>query len=206
MNDNPTHKAVIAEAERLCTRAAALTNPASQAYDPWAKPYAPSKEAAYKLCQRIANRLERDLKATKPTATAAEIAKERAKAPRLAIQEMQMRASERTAAHRADMEADRRRRERLSRIQRNARDGREAAVSGLSPGQRIDRAIAQLSVVAAPAASTVEAPVTGSREQPPPPFTIDPADKARERAVELARKLENDLDAAKRRRVELEAA
>lgn len=98
---------------------------------------------------------------------------------------------------------------RHARRQRTAARDRQAELANLTVGQRIDKALASLTTIQAAKASgaldTVR--VSGSHDDNPVPMSPgDPAAKARAIARDACRQVEDELESARRRRVESEAA
>lgn len=75
--------------------------------------------------------------------------------------------------------------------QRKFRETREKLREHLSSGQRIDGAIARMSVIASPAGAQIGQSVHGGTPDHTPAFTVDAADKARR----IARKAVQDIEA-----------
>lgn len=201
--DRPTTRAVVKYADEL--RAAAERQ---MARDPYAKPYYPTTAAARQLVKRIANQIERETRgalADQPEADVeAAVAEARALAPERAIEHLRRRAATADGEHRrATAESDR----SLQRLQRRkAQHARDVAAlrAGLTLGQRIDRALDGLKVVAAASAGprADDQRVHGGERSQQPPWAGDPHGYGRDRAHRLAQRLEALLEAARTRDVE----
>ncbi len=212
----PTVRAVVAYAEQLREEAVRRA-----AKDPWTEPYRPTEAAARKLTQRLTNQRIADLarrfdagEFTTPTGdldhdTYNELVDD---APHhgaaAAIAELTRRAAEQLGAERAARERSERAALRLRK--HHDQDARDQAArrKGMSPGQRIDIALANLHCVTDVSASRLDGDrVSGSTEQPLPvdsdgyahledAFTI-----ARRKVLALADELEQLLDGERRRNV-----
>lgn len=201
-----TTAAVTAYAAELRRKAEKVTNPdpANQDYSPFYKPYAPTEEVAWQLVSRKRKEL---VEALGPHATADQIAAARAEGPAAALREMKFIARQRERTFQADLEAERHRTNRHVNQIRSVQRTIDRARSGMTPGQRIDDALGKLAIIASgTTASLAEKVTTGETDTQAPPFVGDPAAKAREIATKAARDIEEELDKARRRRVEKIAA
>lgn len=142
--------------------------------DVWAKPYMPSDAAARKLSQRLG--------------------------PDGAISHMRARAAGQIRVEREEREEAERREARHARRQRQARRDLEARRSGLTVGQRIDHALAQLVTVSNVTAARLDGDrVRGGEQSHVPAFAGDVHGAARQRALDAADYIENLLDKARTR-------
>jgi hypothetical protein len=199
----PTTAAVVAYALTLRRRAEQLMDPGSPSHDPYAKPYYPMTATAYQLVSRCKRRLIADLG---PDPTADQVADAEARAPAAAIEEMKFKAGQAERKRREDAEDSDRRDGRMARRQREAARDRDAARLGLTLGQRLDQALAGLATVAVPRGATLDQKVSGTQQSDGPSWPGDPAAKARRAAHQAVRQVEEELESARRRRVELERA
>lgn len=199
---SPTVKTVVAHAATL----QAATHRLMQK-DPFAAPWYPTDASARKRYQRELNRLreQRGIDADMEPVDETEL---EAEAARRAIAAMDQRAARDFIEYKEgeDQAAERRRIHRHG--QRVAAEERDAEREGLSPGQRIDAALAELSVVCnAPQATAFDAPVvsgTGGGGLPELRKPGDPAGAARHRVIETVRFVEEQAEEARRRMVEVE--
>lgn len=141
------------------------------ALDPFASPYAPTDASARKACSRLG--------------------------PEAAIDSMRKRA----AMHKYDARqhaviADRSENVHKGR-QRKHRETREKQRAHLTPGRRIDNAIARMSMVASSSGAQIGQSVHGGTPSHIPPFTTDLADKARRIAIACVRQIEDLEDESK---------
>jgi hypothetical protein len=198
-----TAGAVIAYAEQQRLRAEAMWNPNSPTHDPYAAPPYPTTASVRKLCTRKAHEA---LNALPPDATDEQKEQAWEQGPALAMAELARRAAEWERKRRQDEHNARQARRNLWRAQRRAERDRQAVRAGLTLGQRLDQALAGLATIpAAPAAQIGGDKIHGTRDRSPVPrFPGDPTAKARAIARDAVRQIEDELENAKRRRVELE--
>lgn len=143
--------------------------------DPWAKPYMPSEAVARKLCSQHG--------------------------PEDAIEILNYRAKAKDTEYRDQQELSRRSIERHKRRQKDAKADREKQRRGLTVGQRIDKALAEFSLV--PAASAAQVGwSTPSTDRSGLSNHGDPAGEAKYVALRAAREVEALLDAHKTRDIE----
>jgi hypothetical protein len=201
--DRITVASVIAYADQIRRRAEAMWNPDSPTYDPNAKPPYPTTAAVRQLCTRMAHRALNELA---PNATDDDKETAWRRGPELAMAELARRVSEWDRQRQQDDHNAKQSRQNLWRVQRRAERDREAQRAGLTLGQRIDQALATLTTIPAPAAAALNTDrVHGGHDQSPVPrFPGDPAARARAIARDTVRQLEDEVENAKRRRVELE--
>lgn len=196
-----TVAAVVAYADQLRIRAMRVMNPDSPQHDPYARPYYPTTAAARKLCQRKARELVRAL-GPDPSSEAVEQAE--ARGPAAAKEEMAYKAARAERVYREQRERSDLSRKRSVRNQRRAARDREAQLEGLTLGARLDNALAEFAVVGAGPATQFEPRISGSEERAGPGAPGDPAMKARIVARDAVAKVEDELESARRRRLELE--
>ncbi len=201
MSEAPTVNAVVEYAGRLRGQAEQI-----MARDPYAKPPYPTTAAARMTCSR---KKRQALEALPENATDEQREAAAANAPREAIGELHWQWAQFERRYREENEEGERRTKRHVRRQRHAARDREAARAEQSLGRRLDDALAQLSAIAAPRGTGFDAAgttITGSREKNPMPIPPgDPAAKARSIAHDALDKVEDELESARRRRVEREA-
>lgn len=172
--------------------------------DPYAQPYWPTSAAVRQMCTRLAAKAVVELG---PGASEEERELARRRGPALAIEWMAGKAASVDRAYSEAQQDAEHARKRHWRGQRRAQRDREARRSGLSAGQRIDKALTELSAIAsAPAGKALDQVqmITGKSESPGPMFPGDPAAKARAVVAQAVRVAEDELENARRRRVELE--
>lgn len=175
----PTVQAVVAEARRICRDAQQKL-----AADPYARPYVPSDQVAYKLSQQYG--------------------------PDRAILMLRQRERDRRERQAEQDEISDRAERRRERRQRVAKRDRDAELAGLTPGQRLDRALVHLSTLqSAPAARIDPSPVTdggGGKDNgnPVPKLYDDTAGHARRRVERLVQDLEHTLAEQQRRLCDFE--
>lgn len=203
MTDKPTVKAVVAYAEQLRIQADRKV-----AADPWADPYRPSEAAARKLAQRRTNERIREITAMHLTDDERELLLGDAPhfGAQAALDELAARAAEQEAAERAQRERSER---SLKRLQRHrAQDHRDQAARqrGLSPGQRLDHALARLAVVSDLPASRLDGDRVHGGDIRPIPVDKDgnahldsTFSTARRKVLDLADDLERLVENAERR-------
>lgn len=168
---------VVAEARRMRDQAQRVLNPdpGNSQHDPFAKPYAPSDDVAYKLVSKFGAR------------------------DALAI--LRQRSNQADAhslsARQSDERAERRERKRRDREQRD----REAMLAGNSLGRRLDQALAALSVVAEGDTCSPDGRVSADAAHPSriPRPRWDDLTRARATALLAVRTIEGDLDGVRRR-------
>lgn len=200
----PTIKAALKYGDDLRAAAMRLT-----AEDVYAKPWYPTTHGIRKLVQRCTNQRRGD-------AIAAGLADDQVKQAELmgpsdAITYMAGKWINSITAHKEQTQLSERAQARHARRQRQAIRDREALLQNLSPGQRIDKAIAELSTVGAVKAQVLDPDkVHGTTTNPDadgmPKGPGDPAARAKHLAHQAVREIENERDNAVRRRVELDAA
>lgn len=193
----PTLKAVLAEVDRLLTKAQRV-----MAQDPYARPFYPSTYNAKRECQKLTKQAREQLIADGvPPAEAAAQADRVGPAKTLAW--LRARETFHDREIRRQVEEAERTVKRHRRRQMEAKRNREATRRGLDLGQRINAGLAALSVVGTPKAATLDGDVvTGSRAAPEPQWQGDPAHRARKKALEAVEFVENEVENARRRRVE----
>lgn len=194
----PTVRAVVEYATKLRAEAERQMRA-----DPYARPYYPTTAAARKLYQRMVND---ELGKLGPHPTAEEIDQAQGRAGQRALEHLARKAVERQREHREEENAAAAARKRLVRRQREAQRDREAMRMGLTLGQRLDQALAKLGAIPAPAGTGFDGRVAGSDTHDPLRFPGDPAARARAKAREAVRFAEEELEDARRRRLEHEAA
>lgn len=197
MSDQITVAGVVEYARQLNVKADLIMR-----QDPYARPPYPTTAATRMLCSRKKTEL---LRALPDGATEEEREKACTDAPAAAKAELSWRWSRWEREHRQEQEDEGFRRKRHARRQRHSARDRQAAREKLTPGQRIDKALAEVSTVAAARAGSLEPPVSGSHEQGVP-TADDPAVKVRAIARDAVSKIEDELESCRRRRVELEEA
>jgi hypothetical protein len=174
MTDGPTVRAVVAYAEQLRDQAEKLMRA-----DAFARPYYPTSASARRLSQRLGP-----------------------EAALVRLRELALR------HERRDRERDAESVVSLGRLRdrrANADSRRSRALAGMRPGERVDRALAELATIsAAPAAGIGGDVVHGGEGDHEPRWPGDPSAKARRIALDAARAVEGELEAARRR--DLEAA
>lgn len=148
--------------------------------DPYACPYRPTEAAARKLSNRLG-----------PEAAIDHLRKRAAMHGRK-VREEQAVAHKSLTVHKAR--------------QANHRTATQKRRDKMSPGVRIDAAVARLSVIAAPASSAIGQSVHGGTPDHAPAFTVDAADKARRLALICARQIEAIEDELRLRDVSQAAA
>lgn len=140
--------------------------------DVWAKPYMPTDAAARKLCHRLS--------------------------PDAAITNMRASAAQRIREEREEREAHEQRAARHARRQAQNRRDLAARRDDMTVGQRIDHALAQLTVVSnLPAARIDGDRVQGGEHSHVPTFAGDIHSAARQRALQAADYIESLLDNAR---------
>lgn len=194
-----TLKAVLIEVQRINQAAdAAIIR------DPWAQPYRINEDAAKRLVRACSQAHVQRLPAD---ATPDDKTQARAQGPSDALAILSLRVLETAGQYRADKQASEWKDARHRRRQQQAARDREASRRRLAPGQRIDQALAWLSTTSTVTASRLDSDiVTGSKNHDSEPVVDDPLWKARLIADRAVRDIENEVEDAKRRRVELEAA
>lgn len=187
---------VVAYAAELRDRAAKLTDPHSKQYDPWAKPYAPTEAAARKLVTRIRARAIGELPAD---ATDEQRDQAAAEAPALALDELAYRAMRAERQVTEGRTADKRRHNRLANAHTRAGKQQVRHRTSMSPGQRIDTALALLGVIAAGPTAYLGEKVSGGDDHhgEAAPFPGDPTAEARRIAIKAARDIEAQVDRAR---------
>lgn len=213
VTNRPTTAAAVALAAELRNRADRLIQPGSPTYDPYAQPPYPTTASARMEVSRQRGRLRRELEQRCQVENREPLADEledaQAQAPAAAIATLKWRWSVWEEQHAAAKREGEHRDARHARRQRTAARDREAARKDLSIGQRIDQALASLATIqCATASGALDAVrVTGSRDESPlPKGPGDPAGKAKAIARDACRQVEDELESARRRRVESEAA
>jgi len=193
----PTLKAVLAEVDRLLAKAQRV-----MAQDPYAKPFYPSTYNAKRECQKFTKQAKEQLIADGVSPAEAAAQAERV-GPAKTLAWLRARETFHDREIRRQGEEAERTAKRHRRRQVEAKRNREATRRSLTLGQRIDASLAALSVVGTPKASTLDGNVvTGSRAAPEPQWGGDPAHRAQKKAVEAVEFVENEVENARRRRVE----
>jgi hypothetical protein len=191
LSDELTAKSVLDYAARLRTQAQAIV-----AGDPYAEPYRPSEAAAKRLCQL---KVKERLLALEADHTPEEADRARSRGCEDALQELRWRSGHADRVRREQLVQDGYAEKRMKRIQEEARQEAQALRHMLTVGQRVDDAIAKLSVVASGPGVNWDPKITGTREAQSPRFHGDPAERARSRALRLVKELERDVEQAQRR-------
>lgn len=111
--------------------------------------------------------------------------------PEAAIDNMRKRAALHKRAVREDAQVAAVSLSKHRNRQRHFKDKRDKQRDHLSPGARIDGAIARMSIVASPAGAQIGQSVHGGTPDHTPAFCVDSADKARR----IARKAVQDVEA-----------
>jgi hypothetical protein len=198
--DRPTIKAVIAYADRLRARAENVMNPDSRAYDPYARPYYPTTYAARKVYHDALAAIQREdaaLLAAEPD-TLIDADDQRHRAAERALATMATRARRRELEHADEELTAQRALDRHKRRQRQSAHDRDAVREGWTLGQRLDHALAQFSVIAAPGAAPVGKQV-GKGDPGGVSNHGDPSGEAAYVARKLIRQVEELLDKARLR-------
>ena len=132
--------------------------------DPWACAFRPTEAAARKMSARLG--------------------------PEAAIDNLRRRAAMHKRQHREDEQIAAESLKKHRNRQKHYHAKREKERAHLSPGKRIDGAIARLSLIASPAGAQIGQSVHGGTPDHTPAFTVDMADKARRLALTCARQVE----------------
>lgn len=178
-----TVRAAVAYANQL-----RLKGDIEAARDPYASPYRPTEASARKLCARKANEAVLELPAD---ATPEQVEQARATGPARAIAYMAMRAKQHATDRAEQDEISHRAEQRLKRRQEQHRKHRDQERAHLSPGKRIDDAIARLSLVASPAAAKLGRDVGEDAEKDrTPAWSVDASSRARMIALRAVREIE----------------
>jgi hypothetical protein len=200
-----TIAAVLVYAAKLRADADAITR-----RDYWAKPYAPTDEAAKRLSQMCS---KANVLALPPGATDEQLAEARGCGASDAMAILSMRFIDAQATYRSDKAAAEAKDNRLRNHHLRAQRDRQAARQKLTIGQRIDNALRELATVSGVSAANLESDlVSGSKEhgiqtdEEGNAFVDNPASKAKVIAERAMRQVEDELEDAKRRRRELELA
>ena len=138
--------------------------------DPYASPFLPTEAAARRMSARLG--------------------------PEAAIDNLRRRAAMHKRRVREEAQVAAVSLQRHKGRQRKMREARDKERGHLTPGARIDGAIARLSVVASPAGAKIGQSVHGGTPDHTPAFCVDSADKARRiarKAVEEIEALEDEL-------------
>lgn len=210
-----TTAAVVALARQLRERAAKIENPDPQNphHVPDMKPYAPSDDVARKCvseCKKTLVAIAVGKLDRPPTgAELEEIESEAArKAPAAALAELRYRADRRESDFARELEADRRRKKRQANRQQRALREKDAVRRGFTLGQRLDAALGGLACVANGHTQQfgTERVTTGkaSHGDGLDLHVDDPTRDATRLATEAVRQVEDMLETARRRRIELE--
>lgn len=201
--DKPkTVAAVVAYADVLRRRAMRVLAPDSTEYDPYAKPYYPTTAAARKLCERATREETAKLG---PNPTDDQLTAARAAGAQAALEEMAWRAGRADTKRQEEERNTTEARHRLAARHRRATRDREVQLGALTPGQRIDRALAALATVSAAPGTGFDTRISGTQDY----LVIghgDPTEKAKAIARDAVRGVEAELEAARRRLVEAEEA
>jgi hypothetical protein len=110
--------------------------------------------------------------------------------PEAAIDNLRRRAAMHKRQHREDEQTASVSLGKHKNRQKHYREKLEKERAHLSPGARIDAAIARLSLVASPAGAQIGQSVHGGTPDHTPAFCVDAADKARRLALLCARQVE----------------
>lgn len=193
----PTVRTVLDYAAHLRTEADHQT-----AADPYAKPYRPTDNAARQAYWRATHELDREhatRRSETPNLPDLDPEDRTRRAVNRALAELKRRALKPTREKAEQDElAARAHRRHQRQLKRTDRD-RDLKRSHLTPGQRIDQAIASLSVIATPGTPGMGDRIHGGEKSGHPPWMDDPARKARQTAVDAARFCEQQLDLAQRK-------
>jgi hypothetical protein len=135
-----------------------------EAADPWASAFRPTEAAARRMSAR--------------------------RGPEAAIDPLRRRAAKHKRQHREDEQTASVSLGKHKNRQQHYREKLEKERGHLSPGARIDGAIARLSLVASPAGAQIGQSVHGGTPDHTPAFCVDAADKARRLALLCARQVE----------------
>jgi hypothetical protein len=200
--EQATVKAVLVYAEKLC-----LTADRQIAGDPYARPYQPttkdgrvSEDAIRKLCQRLGKQRELQLPAE---ATAEDKAAARAQGPADALEYLRLKAAAADREAREEAQASQHSLERHARRQAKHKRAVKARRLELTPGQRIDQALAALATISnVPAAVLDGDRVHGGERNQAPQWGGDSAGDMRSKATKLALEIEESLDSARARDVQ----
>jgi hypothetical protein len=191
LSDELTIKSVLDYAARLRTQAQTII-----AGDPYALPYRPTEGAVKRLCQL---KVRERLLALEVGHGPDDAAQARSQGCEDALQELRWRAGHADRVRREQLVQDGYAEKRMKRIQEEARQEAQALRHMLTVGQRVDEAIAKLSVVASGPGVNWDPKITGTREAQSPRFHGDPVERARQRALRLVKELERDVEQAQRR-------
>jgi len=199
----PTIQAVLLHAARLRAEAEAIIR-----RDYWADVYKPTDAAAKRLAQLCSSAREKALTTQSPAATKEQREAARALGPGDAIQILTYRAQTKIREYREDKRHSEEREQRHRSFQTRQQKARERERSGQTIGERIDQALRDLAVVSGVTASNIQGDVvTGSKEHDGVDISVfDPVRRAKAIAERAMREIEAEVDEARRRRVELEAA
>lgn len=196
----PTIQAVLLHAARLRVEAEAIIR-----RDYWAQPYQPTDAAARRLAQSCAKSRELQLP---PEASREQREQARAQGPADALAILTHRSLRALEEYRAEKLRSERKDERHRSFQKRQQNARERERASSTIGERIDRALRKLATVSGVTASNIQGDVvSGSKANEGVDVWVhDPAARAKRIAEEAMRKVENELEDALRRRVEMEAA
>jgi hypothetical protein len=163
------------------------------ARDPYADPYRPTEAAAKRVFYHHLAAI-RDAESEQDEVT------QRSEAAKLALNTIAGRARDKEREHQENELVSKRSLERHQRRQREAARDRDARRRGLTAGQRLDRALAQFSVIGSVGAAQIGWSTPGS-EQPLPANHGDAGGEARYLALKVIREIEDLLDRHQRRDV-----
>lgn len=196
MSNKPiTRAAVLAYAAELRAAAEEMLNPESEHYRPFYKPYEISDDGAQTLVTRKQAEL---VDALGPNATEMEIVQARAKGPAHALREMKWVAKQRERSFQEDLVEERARRARHANRHARAANERERARRGLTPGQRIDMALAESIRLGNGGTTSFNPKVArGKNEDAVVPRLDDPAASVRRIATKAVKDVEDAVQAAK---------
>lgn len=142
--------------------------------DPWAKPYVPSDRLAYQLASQLG--------------------------PEGAIAELRRRSDERDDEYRKESERSKRSREALQQHHAAADEERERMLKPLTLGQRLDEALAALSLVSTAQAASLEPSVSAGKPDAHAPQPVENrVGSFADRALRLVVEIESELPRTRRR-------
>lgn len=197
----PTLQAVVAYADQLRDRADRILDPGKPGYDCYAKPYYPTTAAARKVYHdHLAQITRRDydmlgadpdyeIDADSQKHEAAELAMATL-AARAAMRERERTQDDQTANHSL---------KRLTRQRQRHKRDLEAQRLELTPGQRLDRALAGFATIAAPGAAQIGGDTPAGDPRSMPAHHGDPGGEAAYLARKAIQQIEELLDQARAR-------
>lgn len=198
-----TVRAVVAEAERLRDRAHH-----QRQEDPYASPYAPTEAAARWLCAQQTREVREELTLELATTSdrkrvEADLENAGSIGAQRAIRVLTTRAAMHERQQQRLNEMSDRARLRLAHKQAAADRDRKAVREARSPGRRIDQALAELTMIACPAAQSLDGDVIshGKAGTRAPSFASGAGERAATHAIRAAEYAEQQLDLARRRNV-----